>query len=64
VALSKACSVVVAAGLVAGLAACSGFQRSTTERGDVALAREQDTIAAVVPPDATFESLLPRQSGR
>ncbi len=43
---------------MAGLAACSGFQRSTTERGDVALAREQDTIAAVVPRDATFESLL------
>lgn len=43
---------------MAGLVACSGFQRSTTARGDVALAREQETVAAVVPPDATFESLL------
>ncbi len=49
--------MVVAAGLAAGLAGCSAA-RPATPRGDVELRREADTVAAVVPQDATFESLL------
>lgn len=40
------------------MTACTPAPRSTTERGDVVLPREAETIAAVVPPGTTFESLL------
>lgn len=49
---------MLAAGLIAGLAACTPAPRPTTAQGDVALPREADTIADVVPQSATFESLL------
>ena len=51
-------SVVVAAGLVAGLGACTTAHRPTTTQGDVALPREADTVTDVVPEAATFESLF------
>jgi murein DD-endopeptidase MepM/ murein hydrolase activator NlpD len=57
VATRDAVTLVLAAGLMAGVAAC-GSGRPTTTQGDIALPREQDTVAAVVPEDATFESLL------
>lgn len=50
--------IVAAAGLLAGLTACTSAHRPRTARGDVALPREADTVADVVPRDATFESLL------
>jgi len=53
---------VIVAGSLAGAVACTGFARSTTTRGDISLAREADTIAAVVPQAATFQTLLMRNS--
>lgn len=50
--------IVVAAGAIAGVAACTMGPRVTTQRGDVALAHEADTIEDVVPQAATFETLL------
>lgn len=56
-AIKDAATLALAAGLVVGAVACSS-SRPATPSGDVALPREQQTVAAVVPENATFESLL------
>lgn len=53
---------VLLAGGLAGAAACTGLPRSTTVQGDIALAREANTIADLVPPAATLQTLLMRNS--
>ena len=48
------------AGLAAGTLACAGGD-ARASRGDILLRKEHETIAAVVPPNATFDSLLRAQ---
>jgi murein DD-endopeptidase MepM/ murein hydrolase activator NlpD len=56
--------LVVAVGAVALLASCQASSRletARTDRGDVPLERDAVTFEAVVPPNATLESLLRQQ---
>lgn len=49
--------IVFAGGLMVATAACSTSPRSSSS-GDIELKRERDTVEAVVPDNATFETLL------
>lgn len=49
---------VLTAGILAGAVACTGIRGASTPPGDVLLPREADTIAALVPPAATFQKIL------
>ena len=53
-------AVVCAFGLAAGAAACTGSAAGVVDR-DILLPKERDTIAAVVPANATFDGLLRAQ---
>src|SRR6476620_7262118 len=60
--LSKAVlATVLASGLAAGAAACTGSAAGVVDR-DILLPKERDTISAVVPANATFDSLLRAQN--
>lgn len=54
-------ATVVLSGLAAGAAGCVGNAASSS-RADILLPKEQETIAAVVPANATFDSLLRQQN--
>jgi murein DD-endopeptidase MepM/ murein hydrolase activator NlpD len=54
-------TAVLVTGLSAGTAACVGNAAESTRR-DIVLAKEYDSIEAVVPPNATFDSLLRSQN--
>ena len=56
-----AITTLFVAGLAVGAAACSG-RSAGSARGDVLLPKEHETIAAVVPPNATFDALLRKQN--
>jgi len=53
-------AVVCASGLAAGAAACTGSAAGVVDR-DILLPKERDTVAAVVPDNATFDGLLRAQ---
>jgi murein DD-endopeptidase MepM/ murein hydrolase activator NlpD len=54
-------ATVLASGLAAGAAACTGSAAAVVDR-DIVLPKERDTIEAVVPANATFDSLLRTQN--
>ncbi len=54
-------AAVLLSGLGAGAAACVG-NAAISNRADIVLAKEFDTVEAVVPPNATFDSLLRAQN--
>lgn len=52
-------AAVFVSGFVAGAAGCTGNPGAS--RADILLPKEHETVAAVVPPNATFDSLLRQQ---